>query len=181
MLLGWSTGACAAYSYFEQFGYANVGAFINIDQPPKPVRETPAEWGINPREQLRQFEQSMASAHREEFTRKAAFTMFPDQPAAPAFVEEFVSSSMSTSQSAALQLLREANRSDYTDTAREVARRLPVLHIVKEEHGQAARRWIKANAPETELCVLGAHMMFMEFAAEFNAAITRFLNSRLLA
>lgn len=109
----------------------------------------------------------------------AAPTMFLDPPADAAFVGDFVASSMSTPQPAASRLLREVNRSDYTETAREVATRLPVLHIVKEEHGEAARRWIEANAPQIELCVLGAHMMFLEFPAEFNAAVTRFLKSRL--
>ena len=111
----------------------------------------------------------------------AAPTMFLKQPVDAAFIEEFVSSSMSTPQTAASQLLWEVNRSDYTETAREVAARLPVLHIVKEGHGQAARRWIEANAPQVELCVLGAHMMFLEFPAEFNAAVTRFLKARLPA
>ena len=179
VLLGWSAGVCAAYAYFEQFGYDNVRAFVNIDQPPKAVRESPADWGINSRAELAQFEQFMASPQREEFARMAAPTMFLDPPVDGAFVEEFVSASMSTPQPAALQLLREVNRSDYTETAREVARRLPVLHIVKEEHGEAARRWIEANAPQIELCVLGAHMMFLELPAEFNAAVTRFLKSRL--
>ena len=179
VLLGWSAGACAAYSYFEQFGYGNVSAFVNIDQPPKAVRETPADWGINSREQLEQFEQFMASPQREEFSRMAAPTMFLDPPADAAFVEEFVASSMSTPQLAASLLLGEVNRSDYSEVAGEVAAHLPVLHIVKEEHGEAARRWIEANAPQIELCVLGAHMMFLEFPAEFNAAVTRFLNAHL--
>lgn len=181
VLLGWSAGACAAYSYFEQFGYGNVRAFVNIDQPPKAVREAPDDWGINSREELAQFEQFMASPQREAFSRMAAPTMFLDPPVDKAFVEEFVASSMSTPQPAASLLLREVNRSDYTETAREVAMRLPVLHIVKEEHGEAARRWIEANAPQIELCVLGAHMMFLEFPAQFNAAVTRFLKSRLPA
>lgn len=181
VLLGWSAGACAAYSYFEQFGYGNVRAFVNIDQPPKAARETPADWGINSREQLAQFEQFMASPQREEFARMAAPTMFLNPPVDEEFVEEFVTSSMSTPQPAALQLLGEVNRSDYTEIAGEVAARLPVLHIVKEEHGQAARRWIEANAPQIELCVLGAHMMFLEFPAEFNAAVARFLKSHLPA
>ena len=179
VLLGWSAGACAAYSYFEQFGYGKVRAFVNIDQPPRAVRETPADWGINSREKLAQFEQFMASPQREEFARMAAPTMFLNQPADAAFIEEFVSSSMSTPQPAASQLLRAVNRSDFTETAREAAARLPVLHIVKQEHGQAARRWIEAYAPQIELCVLGAHMMFLEFPEQFNAAVTHFLNSRL--
>lgn len=180
-LLGWSAGACAAYSYFEQFGYGNVWAFVNIDQPPKAVRETPADWGINSREQLAQFEQFMASPQREEFTRMAAPTMFLRQPVDAGFIEKFVSGSLCTPQPAASQLLRDVNRSDYSGIAREVAARLPVLHVVKEERGQAARRWIEANAPESELCVLGAHMMFLEFPAQFNAAVTRFLNAHLPA
>ena len=179
VLLGWSAGACAAYSYFEQFGYGKVRAFVNIDQPPKAAWDKPDEWGINSPEQLAQFAEFMASPQREEFSRMAAPTMFLDPPVDAAFVEEFVASSMSTPQPAASLLLREVNHSDYTETAREVARRLPVLHIVKEEHGQAARRWIEANAQRVELCVLGAHMMFMEFPAEFNAAVTRFINSHL--
>lgn len=179
VLLGWSAGVCAAYSYFEQFGYGNVRAFVNIDQPPKAAQETPADWGINSREQLAQFEQFMASPQREEFARMAAPTMFLNQPVEAAFVEEFVASSISTPQPAASLLLREVNRSDYSEVAMEVAAHLPVLHIVKEEHGEAARRWIEANAPQIELCVLGAHMMFLEFPAEFNAAVTRFLKQRL--
>lgn len=109
----------------------------------------------------------------------AAPTMFLEPPADAAFVEEFVASSMSTPQPAASLLLREVNLSDYTAVAREIAAHLPVLHVVKEEHGEAARRWIEANAPQIELCVLGAHMMFLEFPAQFNALVTRFLNAHL--
>ena len=179
VLLGWSAGACTAYAYFEQFGYGNVRAFVNIDQPPKPARESSGDWGINSREQLVQFEYFMGSSLRDEVSKMAVPTMFLNQPVDAAILEEFVAISLSMPQPAASLLLRAVNRSDYTEIAREVAARLPVLHIVKEEHGQAARRWIEANAPQTELCVLGAHMMFMEFPAEFNAAVARFLKARL--
>ena len=39
VLVGWSSGALAAYAYFEQFGYQNARAFVSIDMSPKPLMD----------------------------------------------------------------------------------------------------------------------------------------------
>lgn len=181
VLLGWSTGALAAYAYFEQFGCANVSAFVGIDMSPKPVKDNESDWGIEMRENVRRMQAGVADADHSAMVGAMTSHGFLTQPASDAFVEDIVSRSMLTSPYAAALLLGDGNLCDYSQVARDVARELPVLQVVNQHAYEAAAKWIEANTPTAELFVLGAHMMFWEFPEEFNGTVSRFLDTHLPA
>ena len=181
VLAGWSTGALAAYAYFEQFGCANVSAFVGIDMSPKPVKDKESDWGIDVRENVRRMQASVTDTDHSAMVRAMTAHGFLTQPAADAFVEDIVSRSMLTLPHVAALLLGDGNLCDYSHVARDVARELPVLQVVNQHASEAAAKWIEANTPTAELFVLGAHMMFWEYPAEFNGTVSRFLDTHLPA
>lgn len=181
VLLGWSTGAFAAYAYFEQFGCGNVSAFVNIDMPPRPVKENESDWGIDLRENVRRMQAGVTAPDHAALVRMMASHAFLVQPAAEDFVEDIVSRSLATAPHIAALLLGDGNLCDYSEVARKVAAQLPVLQIVGERASEAAATWIEANTPTAEFHALGAHMMFWEYPEEFNRELLRFLETRLPA
>ncbi len=179
VLLGWSTGALAAYAYFEQFGCANVSAFVSIDMSPKPVKEHKSDWGIDMRENVRRMQAGVTAPDHSAMVRKMVSHGFLIQPAGEAFVHDIVSRSLCTAPHAAALLLGDGNLCDYSQVARDVAAQLPMLQIVNQQASKAAAHWIDANTPTAELYALGAHMMFWEYPEEFNGAVSSFLDTHL--
>ncbi|MCY4477842.1 MAG: alpha/beta hydrolase [Gammaproteobacteria bacterium] len=181
VLLGWSTGAFAAYAYFEQFGCANVSAFVSIDMPPRPIKDDEADWGIDSRENVRRMQASVTAPDHSALVRMMASHGFFMQPADESFVDAIVSRSLNTAPHIAALLLGDGNLCDYSQIARDVASQLPVLQIVNERASASATKWIEANTPTAELIPLGAHMMFWEYPEKFNGAVSRFLDTHLPA
>jgi len=54
-----------------------------------------------------------------------------------------------------------------------------VLNVVAEERAEAAKAWLAANAPHSEVFALGEHLMLLEFPDPFNAAVEAFLERRI--
>lgn len=181
VLLGWSTGAFAAYAYFEQFGCANVSAFVSIDMPVRPIKESESDWGIDLRENVRRMQASVTTPDHTALVRRMASHGFFVQPADESLVEEIVSRALTTAPHIAALLLGDGNLCDYSQIARDVASQLPVLQIVNEQASAPAAKWIEANMPTAELIPLGAHMMFWEYPEKFNGAVSRFLDTHLPA
>ena len=178
VLLGWSTGALTCYSYFQQFECDNVSAFVNIDQSPKPLQESAADWGIGQRRELRRVIAGVTAPDQSAMVRQFAMTVLG---ADEAFVDHAVACSLNTPPHIASLLLADSTLCDYRDIARDVAARLPVLYFVSEKDSGPASRWIEANTPGAEVCTLGGHMMFREYPDEFNREVLRFLETRLAA
>ena len=178
VLLGWSAGALTCYSYFQQFGCNSVSAFVNIDQSPKPLQGSPAEWGIGRRRDLRRMIAGVTAPDQSAMVRQFAMSVLG---ADRAFVDRAVASSLNTPPHIAALLLADSLLCDYRDVARTVAAQLPVLYFVSEKDSEAAGRWIEANTPGAEVRTLGGHMMFWEYPDEFNREVMRFLETRLPA
>ena len=64
---------------------------------------------------------------------------------------------------------------DYTEEAKKIDSEIPVLNVLAEDRAEAAKPWLGKNAPNSEVFILGKHMMFWEFPDEFNAAVDSFL------
>ena len=176
VLLGWSTGALTCYSYFQQFGCDNVGAFVNIDQSPRPLQGSASDWGIGQRRELRRLVAAVTAPDQSAMVRQFAMSV---HGADRAFADHAAASSLKTPPHIAALLLADSLLCDYRDVAREVAAQLPVLYFVSEKDSAAADRWVEANTPGAEVCALGGHMMFWEHPEEFNRELLRFLRTHL--
>jgi pimeloyl-ACP methyl ester carboxylesterase len=64
---------------------------------------------------------------------------------------------------------------DYTEGAKKIDVKIPVLNVLSEAHADAGKAWLAKNAPHSETFVLGNHMMFREYPEKFNAALDTFL------
>ena len=175
ILAGWSLGGITAYSYMEQFGCDRVHALISIDVCPRPVRLNETGWGMGPMEDIRKIQASVTSPDQSEFIRHYAGHGFLKGKAGDDFVEFICSQSMQTPATTAALLLADGNLCDYSETARQVDQKIPVLHIVSEDTVRDAKRWAVANMPNALVHGLGAHLMFWEFPVEFNALVGTFL------
>ena len=175
ILAGWSLGGITAYSYMEQFGCDRVHALISIDVCPRPVRLHETGWGLGPMEDVRKIQASVTSPDQSVFIRYYASQGFLKGKADADFVEFICSQSMQTSATTAALLLADGNLCDYSEIARQVDQKLPVLHIVSENTVGDAKKWTFANMPNALVHGLGAHMMFWEFSVEFNALVDTFL------
>ena len=80
---------------------------------------------------------------------------------------------------AAVMTILDAISADYTAEARAIDGEVPVLNVVAEERAEAAKAWLAANAPHSEVFALGEHLMLLEFPDPFNAAVEAFLERRI--
>jgi len=66
---------------------------------------------------------------------------------------------------------------DYSAEAKMIDGKISVLNVLSDADGwtEPAKVWLASNAPNSEIFVLGLHMMFWEFPDRFNAALDEFL------
>jgi hypothetical protein len=65
---------------------------------------------------------------------------------------------------------------DYTEEAKKIDGKIPVLNILSEAQANPGKAWLAKNAPHSETFVLGNHMMFHEYPDKFNEALEAFLS-----
>ena len=175
VLASWSLGGITAWSYLEQFGCDRVRGLISIDICPRPLRLNEKGRGIGPQEQVRKIQAAVTSPDQSVFIRHYVVNDFLKGEADADFVEFIYSQSMQTPATSAALLLADGNLCDYSDIARQVDTRIPVLHLVSENTLEDAAKWVAANMPNAHVQGLGAHMMFWEYPVEFNALVDSFI------
>jgi non-heme chloroperoxidase len=171
VLLGWSWGGAAVYAYLDRFGTEGVAGVVLIDQTPTPLASAHTIWSEGgPEEAKRLFD--AFNANRIGTVRAFIAPMFAkgvrDKDARWMLAE-----TMLTPAIVASQLLYDGWLGDWTAAFARVD--VPVLHIVREEQGPAARRFLARHKPDAEIVVLGGHAMFWDHAEAFNAALAAFL------
>ncbi len=75
----------------------------------------------------------------------------------------------------AVLLAADGSFADYTEEAKKIDGKIPVLNVLSEAHADAGKTWLGKNAPHSEIFVLGNHMMFREYPDKFNGALDAFL------
>ena len=175
ILVGWSWGCYDVYAYFREFGTDNVKAFICIDQPPRSIPAQKGDWA----------EFSSAAEVGEIINatvynrRRILSTFIPTMVKgnmAQNEIDWIMDQMLKTPTFAAALLVADGSFADYTEEARMINGNIPVMNIVSEKNAESAKVWLSKNAPESEIHVLGNHMMFREFPNEFNEAVDKFLS-----
>ncbi len=174
VLAGWSLGVYDALSYIDQFGSERVSKLIAIDESPSILKVNPDQWGEGSAEEIAGL---IAVVESEEYLPFFADYMrggfVGDAP--KDLVSEFTILASSLSSRQAASLLTDALSYDFQSLLRTLNALMPVLHIVREDWSEAAKRWVAENQPSAEFEVLGGHLMCLEFADEFNDRIRRFI------
>jgi pimeloyl-ACP methyl ester carboxylesterase len=89
-----------------------------------------------------------------------------------------VEQSLKTPYYIAANLFASGMFSDYREEARVASKSVPTLTVVAEHWSDTAVSYINENYPDSELKVLGGHMMFWEYGEQFNAVVERFLEKQ---
>ena len=90
-----------------------------------------------------------------------------------------VDQTLKTPTYAAALLGVDVSFANYTNEVKMIDGKIPVLNVVsewREGWAEAAQNLLKKNTPNSEIFVLGKHLMFYEFPDEFNAALDAFLS-----
>jgi non-heme chloroperoxidase len=173
-VVGWSNGCEDIYSYFRIYGTDNISAFTCIDETPRQIATQKGDWAdfanatevggfiiateSDRRALVNQFAPTMMQ--RKMTADEIAWTL--DQ------VEK-------TPNFVSVLLAADGPFADYTEEAKKIDGKIPVLNILSEAQAGTAKAWLAKNAPHSETFVLGNHMMFREYPDKFNGALDAFL------
>lgn len=175
ILVSWSYGVLAAYSFVRHFGSSKVRGFVCVDEPAKPMSGEPGDWCEGAPEVLGELLRAVQPGQRAFLSDYAQHMV-----ARPLTVEEqawIVDMGCRTPAHAAAALFADGHFSDYISEARELDLSVPCMTFVRAEVTCAAMNWLAANTPRTRVEVLPSHMMFWEDSAKFNALLSDFVES----
>lgn len=171
VLAGWSWGGITVYSYLSQFGTDNVKGLVLIDQTPRPLPLKDGSWNDGDIGIVKDFFDAFTE-DRVATMREFIPWMFPkgisDEEA-----EWMLAETMETPDIVAALLLYDGWMADFTATLRTPG--VPLLNIVREENGEAAKAYLKANDIQSEFFVKGGHGMFYDYPDAFNSTLENFV------
>ena len=174
IVVGWSWGCHDVYGYFRAYGTDNISAFVCIDQTPRSVPAQKGDWAeFGDAAEVGGFINGVAYDRRalmnEFIPTMMQRKMTPDE------IAWALDQTQKTPNYVAVLLGADGSFGDYTEEAKKIDGKIPVLNILGEAHADSAKAWLAKNAPHSETFVLGNHMMFREYPEKFNAALDAFL------
>jgi non-heme chloroperoxidase len=175
-LVGWSAGCHDVYSYFRTYGTDNISSFACIDETPREIAAAKGDWAdydYGETKDLIEWFNALIGGRREVVSGFAASMM--QRKMTPSEVGWVVDQVSMTPDYVAVVLQADITFADYTDEARKIDGKIPVLNFVSEHNGNAAKAWLAKNAPHSETFLLGNHMMFREYPDKFNGRLETFL------
>ena len=173
-LLGWSLGVYDALSYIHQFGLDRVSRLVLADESPKIVKSQESDWGEGTADEIEALLSIVSGSDYLSFFRGYMAEGF--QGAAPeALLDRLAENAAKLPALRAAALLEDATRHDFTGVCEQAAKRVPVLHILREEWAGSAKRWIARHQPSARVEVLGGHLMLLEYPEAFNRLVLSFL------
>jgi len=175
VLVSWSYGVFAAYSYVRQFGCGKVKGFVCIDEPPKPMSWEPGAWAEGSPEVLGEYLRAVQDGQRPFLQDYAGYMV--NRPLSDAERQWIVEQGTRTPAYVAAALFADGHFSDYTGEARLLDASVACLTFLREDWSSAAQAWIDGSTPNTRTTVLPSHLMFWEYPEQFNSALECFLGS----
>jgi pimeloyl-ACP methyl ester carboxylesterase len=174
ILAALSAGVYDIYAYLRAFGFDNVKACIFIDEMPRPVAAQKGAWAdfadlAEAADFINAVVYDMRGLIRSFIPPMFQREMSPDELA------WVLDQLLKTPVYAAALLAVDFSSADYTEEAKMIDGKVSVLNVVCEAQAEPAKTWLKANAPHSEIVVLGNHLMLLEFPEQFNAAVDAFL------
>jgi pimeloyl-ACP methyl ester carboxylesterase len=169
----WSYGCLCYWEYVDQFGLGTSAGAIFIDQSPLNYSRTANDWSDG------EIDAQLASHRRfAEDLRGATRTIMAwmwQKPPSEEALDWCIDQSLKTPHYAASLFAADGLARDETKIAETTDAKVPVLHVVSEENGEKARRWLVRHCPSARLEAFGGHIMFWEFPDRFNAVVDAFL------
>jgi pimeloyl-ACP methyl ester carboxylesterase len=174
VLVGLSFGCLDLYAYFRNFGLKNVRAAVFIDQMPRAVAKQKGEWAeFADHSEARAFID--ATVYDIRGCIKGFIPLMMKRDMKPEELNWALDQLLKTPNYVSVLLGVDGSFADYTEEAKMIDGRIAVLNVVSEDQAEAAKVWLKSNAPHSEVVVLGKHLMLLEFPDQFNSAVETFL------
>ncbi|OCA85754.1 haloperoxidase [Bacillus sp. FJAT-27225] len=179
-LVGWSFGALTLWEYVKQFGTDNVKSLIFVDMPPKSLSIHKDDWVEGPLD-------SIAGAYngylrnpqgQREFITGYTTGVMVQRELKGEELTWIVEQSMKTPYYIAANLFASGMFSDYREEAKQSSKAVPTLAIVAEHWADTATAYLQKLTPNTDIKVLGGHMMFWEHSQKFNTLVEEFLTEK---
>lgn len=174
IVVAWSWGCHDVYGYVRTYGIDNLKAFICIDQPPRSIAAQKNDWS-----DFGDAAEVGGLINGVVYDRRAGASEFiptmVQHKMTPEELSWALDQVLKTPDYVAALLAADASFADYTEEAKKIDGRIPVLNVSSEARFEAAKAWLAKNAPHSETFVLGNHMMFREYPDRFNAAVDAFL------
>jgi non-heme chloroperoxidase len=175
IVVGWSAGCDDVYGYFRTYGTENISAFACIDEMPRQIAAQKGDWAdYQEVKEIAEWFNALISARRAIVSEFIPTMM--QRKMTPTEISWALDQTLMTPDYVAVVLQADVTFADYTEEAKKIDGKIPVLNIISEDSANAAKTWLGKNAPHSETFVLGNHMMFREYPDKFNAALDAFLS-----
>ncbi|MGR8948320.1 MAG: alpha/beta fold hydrolase [Gammaproteobacteria bacterium] len=179
VLVGWSFGCLDTWGYIKLAGIGKVRAHVCIDLPPKPLSIDTDDWVEGPLDDV------AAAYHtylrtpqgQREFVRWYADEVMIQREISAEEMSWIVQQSLRSPPFVAAALFASGNFSNHLPEAKRLDESRPSLFVVAEHWSGTAVPYLNAQLPKSTVKVLGGHMMFWEFAQEFNRIVDDFLGA----
>lgn len=177
-LVGWSFGCLTVWEYFKQFGAGNIQSAILVDMPPKSLSVNAEDWVEGALDGIAGIYNSslINSQGQREFISSYITGVMVQRELEPEELNWLVEQSLKTPYYIAGNLFASGMFSDYRIEAQALSKSIPTLTVVAEHWDNIAVPYMKKLTPESQIEVLGGHMMFWEHAEKFNEILSEFLN-----
>ncbi|GGA66753.1 alpha/beta fold hydrolase [Ornithinibacillus halotolerans] len=176
-LIGWSFGCLTAWEYVKQFGTENIKSIVLVDMPPKSLSTMETDWVEGALDDIAGiYNQSLRTPQgQREFITAYITGVMVQRDLTESELTWLIEQSMKTPYYIAGNLFASGMFSDYRKEAKLASTSLPTLTVVAEHWADIATAYTKALSPDTQIEVLGGHMMFWEHDEKFNRLLEDFL------
>ena len=177
ILVGHSAGCLDIYAYIRLFGTDNLKSIVFVDYMPKPIAAEEADWAeFSDAMEVGAFYNAVIHDFRGSMTAFASSLMSRDLTEDE--IKWLMDQWLKTPTYAAALTLVDAAFSDYTPEAQKIDGKIPVLNLVSDWYegwAESAQAWLTSKVPNSEVYVLGKHLMFLEFPEKFNEMVDAFI------
>ena len=174
-IAGWSAGAMAAYSFFDQFGSDRMSHFVSIDQSPKSSSEDDRDWSIGNFDAWNGLYQIM-TGDRFEHTRGFCDWLTQDDQSDDD-TEWLMTQSLGMQAGIATNFLMDLYFNNSIPIAQKMGDVIPCLNVVRAENEEIAASMMERYSIKSSMEYFGAHMMFWEEKDKFNQIMADFITS----
>ena len=179
VLIGWSFGCLETYGYVKLKGAGNLKAHVCIDLSPKPLSVKSGDWVEGPLDEIADgYRTYMRDAKgQREFVTWYADNVMVERDLKPEEMAWIVDQSLTTPHWTAAALFASGMFANNLAEAKLLDEKKPTLNVIAKHWAETATAFVKKEMPNSEILVMGGHMMFWEHSDEFNAALTKFIKA----
>lgn len=176
VLIGWSSGCHAIFSYFREFGTTNIKSAVLIDESPKWIGDVDSEWVYGTYENYYSAVRGILETRREDARGIAKWMV--SRSLDESEIKWMVEQMMLTPDYAAFMLYVDSMFSDFTGEVTTVSEQIPMLFMLRQAWFQKAQSWLGKNAPKASVAEIKSHLTFWEDPKAFNMLLTDFLSKK---